>query len=321
MPSSEIRPFKETGEHSYHRRAFKHNYFAPFIYHVILKKQKNCERFGEVSGDARIPYGSEGCADIKESALGKIIAKSIIHLIYEFPILKLHQFKVMPDHVHILIEVKVWSQFHLDYYIETLKDNIANKFSKLKEKKISNEEIFQIGYCDKPLLLQISLDGWYEYIRKNPHRLAMRIQFPKFFQRVRKLMIGDKYFEAYGNLFLLRNPDKMAVKMSDKYSEEYRKEKFETYSSHFLTGTIMVSPFIHKDEKSIRHKTEENGGKIILIVHERFPEIYKPARHEFNQCSEGNLLIISMGYPKGTPLSKKISTEMNELASLIASLH
>ncbi|MBD5355865.1 MAG: hypothetical protein HDR88_02525 [Bacteroides sp.] len=38
MSASEIKPFKETGEHSYHRRAFSHDYFAPFIYHLILKK-------------------------------------------------------------------------------------------------------------------------------------------------------------------------------------------------------------------------------------------------------------------------------------------
>ena len=319
MSSTEIRPFKETGEHSYHRRAFKHNYFAPFIYHIILKKQDNCERFGEVVGDAKIPYGSEGCADIKESALGSIIAKSIIHFPHQFPILKLHQFKVMPDHIHILLEVKNWSPIHLDYYIDALRDNIANKYSKLKGEKITNEEIFQLGYCDKPLLLKISLDGWYNYIRLNPHRLAMRIQFPEFFQRIRKLMIGDKNFEAYGNFFLFRNPDKVAVKMSDKYSEEYRKERFDTYTSHLLTGTVMISPFIHKDEKEIRNKAEKFGGKIILIKHEKFPEIYKPAKHDFNQCSQGNLLIISMGYPEGTLLSRKISKEMNELASLIAS--
>ena len=319
MSSSEIRPFKENGEHSYHRRAFKHNYFAPFIYHIILKKQINCERFGDVAGNARIPYGSEGCAQIKETPLGSIIAKDIIHLPYEFPILKLHQFKVMPDHVHILLQVKDWSPVHLDYYIYALRDNIAKKYSKLKGKKISNEEIFQPGYCDKPLLLKISLDGWYNYIRLNPHRLAMRIQFPEFFQRIRKLTIGSKNFEAYGNFFLFRTPDKVAVKMSDKYSNEYRKERFETYTSHLLTGTVMVSPFIHKDEKEIRNKAEEFGVKIILIKHEKFPKIYKPSKHDFNQCSQGNLLIISMGYPDGTILSRKISKEMNELASIIAS--
>lgn len=317
MASSEIRPFKETGEHSYHRRAFAHNYSAPFIYHIIIKKEKRCERFGEVSGDAKIEPGKEGCADIRESPLGKIIAKAIVHLQYKFSILKPHQFKVMPDHVHLILEVKDWSPYHLDYYIDDLMESIAEKYSKLRGKTYSIDDIFQPGYCDKPLLLKISLDGWYKYIKENPHRLAMRKQYPEFFKRLRHLKIGDKEFEAYGNLFLYRNPDKVAVKMSNKYSEEFRTEKFKFYNQALLVGSVLVSPFIHEDEKKIRKEAEENGGNIILIEYKKFPEIYKPFEHDYNQCCKGKLMIISMGYPPKTDLTKKICREMNELAELI----
>ena len=62
MSSSVIKPFKETGEHSYHRRCFTHDYFAPFIYHIILKKSADCEWFGSVTGDAKIAPGNSGCA-------------------------------------------------------------------------------------------------------------------------------------------------------------------------------------------------------------------------------------------------------------------
>lgn len=317
MASSQIIPFKESKEHSYHRRAFAHNYFAPFIYHIILKKRKDCDSFGKLTGDAKIKYGQSGCAEIVESPLGKIISKAIIHLPYKFPILKNHQFKVMPDHVHYLLEITAWSPYHLDFYIDDLRDSIASKYAKLTGESKSDEDIFEPGYCDKPLLLKISLDGWYNYIRENPHRLAMRIQYPLFFQRIRNLKIDNKEYEAYGNLFLFRNPDKTAVKMSDKYSQETKIEKFEFYQRAFLTGSVLVSPFIHKDEKAIRLQAEQNDAKIILIQHEKFPELYKPARHDFEQCGQGNLLIISMGYPKGTTLTREISVKMNDLARLI----
>ena len=123
--SSRIEPFSVTHTHSYHRRGFNHDYFAPFIYHIILKKQKDCEIFGEVRGDARIPYGNDGCAAIDESPLGKIIAKAIIHLKYEFPIIKIHQFIIMPDHVHILLQILFRSDKHLEFYIEKLEERIA----------------------------------------------------------------------------------------------------------------------------------------------------------------------------------------------------
>lgn len=66
MNSVWIKSLKESGEHSYHRRAINHDYYVPFIYHVILKKSKDCELFGSVVGNARIAPGNPGCADIKE---------------------------------------------------------------------------------------------------------------------------------------------------------------------------------------------------------------------------------------------------------------
>ena len=115
MSSTEIRPFAETGKHSYHRRAFSHDYHAPFIYHIIIKKAPHCKIFGKITGDARLAPGTPGCAKIQESDIGKIIAKAIIHLPYEYPILKPMQFCVMPDHIHLLIQVLFRSDKHLDF--------------------------------------------------------------------------------------------------------------------------------------------------------------------------------------------------------------
>ena len=90
----------------YHKRAFAHNYHAPFIYHIILKKQDAMEPFGAVMGDARIAPGNPGSAYVKETELGSIIAKAIVGIQRHFSILQVYQYKVMPDHVHILLRVK-----------------------------------------------------------------------------------------------------------------------------------------------------------------------------------------------------------------------
>lgn len=39
--------------------------------------------------------------------------------------------------------------------------------------------------------------------------------------------------------------------------------------------------------------------------------------HNFNLCSQGRLLIISLGLPKGTEQTHEICTQMNELAEKI----
>lgn len=319
-PSQEIIPFSDSGNHSYHRRSFHHDYHNPFIYHIILKKQKGCEAFGSITGDARIPYGNPGCAAVKETPLGKIIAKTVLRLPHDYPILKLHQFCVMPDHLHLLLQVLFRSDKHLDFYIDHLKERIAKRYSTQLDKPISADDIFEKGYCDKPLYDNRSLDGWYRYIRENPHRLAMRMQYPEFFQRARNLRIGNHDCQAYGNLFLLRNPDKAAVKISRQFSEEEKQKKKELWLESASKGTVIVSPFISADEKAIRNGIESSGGKIILITHEAFPERFKPAKHDFGLCSEGNLLIISLGQPSTGPLTRADCLAMNALASQIADI-
>ncbi len=298
----------------YHKRAFAHNYKAPFIYHLIFKKQEACEAFGVVSGDARIAPGNPGCAFIDESALGHLLAKMIYRLQITFPFFQVYQYVVMPDHAHVLLRVKEWLEYDLDYYMDWFMEDVAAKYCRIIGREIDKDYIFVPGFCDKPLLLKRSLDGLYIYIRENPHRLAMRQQFPQFFQRTRNLKIGEKEFEAYGNLFLFRNPDKEPVKISRKFTQEEVEKRRSMWLSGATEGTILVSPFISKAEKEIRAKAEEVGGKIILITHEAFGERYKPSAHDFNLCSEGRLLIISIGYPEKTPISREICEEMNQLA-------
>lgn len=317
--SQEITPFRDSGVHSYHRRSFHHDYHNPFIYHIILKKREGCEAFGNITGDAGIPYGNPGCATVSESRLGRIIAKTVLHLPYDYPILKLHQFCVMPDHMHLLLQVLSRSEKHLDFYIDYLKERIAKRYAIQMQQSINPDDILEEGYCDKPLYDGRSLDGWYRYIRENPHRLAMRRQYPQFFRRVRNLKVGSCEYQAYGNLFLLRNPDKIAVKISRRYSEEEKLRKKKLWIESASQGTVIVSPFISTAEKAIRSEVESLGGKIILITHEAFPERFKPARHDFCLCAEGRLLIISLGKAAPASLSRADCVAMNELAEGLAS--
>ena len=318
MSSSEIKPFKETGIHSYHRRAFSHNYFAPYIYHIILKKTKTCPRFGKIAGDSRISPGQPGCAYIEESEIGKIIAKAIIHLPFEFKILRIFQFCVMPDHVHLLIQILFRSDKHLDFYIDSLKCRIAKTLSERHCRPVTTEEIFEPGYCDKPLYDNRSLDTLFRYVRENPHRLAVRMQFPQFFQRRRCVRVGEEEFEAYGNLFLLRNPDKEAVRISRSFSEEENARKKADWLYAAARGTILVSPFISHAEKTIRSEAEALGAKIILITHEAFTDRFKPSDHDFTLCSEGRLLILTLGREESGALSRATCLQMNDLARAVA---
>ena len=307
-------------KHSFTRRCRGHDYRAPFIYHIILSKADDCECFGRVKGDAAIAPGQPGCAYIERSPLGNIIESSLRNWQKDFPIIKLYQYSIMPDHAHILLRVMSRSEMHLGFYITKLKGLVRQSYSALSGREIQSEEIFRPNYCDKPLIRKRSLDGLFRYIRENPHRLAMRQQKPEFFRRSRHLKIGDRIYEAYGNLFLFRNPDKIAVKISRFYSKEERERRKDLWLDEACGGSVMVSPFISSYEKLIRREAESMGSKIILIVPECFPERYKPSSHDFELCAKGKLLIISLGLPPKTVLSREICLKMNALAAEIEAL-
>lgn len=152
----------------------------------------------------------------------------------------------------------------------------------------------------------------------NPYRLAVRRANPDFFIRQNIISINGIACQAYGNIHLLHNPFKDQVVVHRTYTSVQLANEKERWLHTAANGGILVSPFISKAEKAIRTEAETLGGKIILITHEAFPERFKPASHDFDLCSEGRLLIISLGLPPNTDLTRSHCLRMNDLAKSIA---
>ena len=310
--------YKEDFLHSFERRKRGHDYKAPCRYHIILKKNPVFPKYGEITGDARIPYGNDGCADIALNPYGKIIQRAIENFPIEFPFFQNYQYKVMPDHVHWFLNVKERLPKHLGKYISLLKGGITKEISSLLHRDVKSDDIFIPNYTDKIIYPGKDFNVVFNYIRENPHRLAMRIQFPEFFQRVDEIKIGNKIYSAYGNQFLLTNPFKVAIIIHRRYPlqeiERLRKEWLRTA----LDGGVLISPFISPLEKAIRDEAEKLGSKFILIQDQPFCEKFKPFKHNFDLCSRGKLLIIAPKEPMNEKSFRNKCIEMNELAEFIA---
>lgn len=320
MKTEKIKPYKENFKHSYCRRKRNHDYYGRGIYHIIFKKQESIPPFSKIIGDAAISPGKVGCAHPDYFPLGFAIAKGMKEFVRRYPVIEFQQYSIMPDHLHMIVFKKERDDMHLGDYLGFLKAVIAEVYNGSNNQKYRPQDIFQENYTDKILYRSIKLDTWKRYVSENPHRFAMRKQYPIFFQRKRNLQIDERYYEAYGNLFLFRNPDKSAVRVRSFFTDS-QKQKYKKHILHnALEKSVLVSPFISPFEKEIRYEAEEMGAKMILITHERFPERFKPALHDFNLCAEGRLMIISLGKPEGTPLTHEICTEMNELAEKISRL-
>ena len=132
-----------------------------------------------------------------------------------------------------------------------------------------------------------------------------------------ELRIGNRVYNAYGNLQLLDNPFREQVVVHRADSEATRRQNRELWLYTAANGGVLVSPFISPAEKAIRAEAESLGARIILVSPEPFCERYKPAVHDFQLCEQGRLLIVSSP-TDCCELDRAHCLAMNSLASTIA---
>lgn len=288
-------------------RAPWHDYTQRCIYMITLNKNPLMENFGILQGDYRIPTGQKGAAFISSTALGKAIKSTLRRFNSTEPNVRVLQYALMPDHLHILLFV--------EYPTEDTLGKIIARFKIEVNKASGITGVFAKGFNDQILKSSRSLAVLYRYLRENARRLAARRARPEFFRRVNALEIGGKTFQAYGNFQLLDCPFKEQVIVHRADSSETKQKNREQWLYTAANGGVLVSPFISPAEKEIRKEAEEAGGRFILIINEPMGERYKPAGREVELCEAGRLLIVSANLPGD--LSRQTCLTMNTLAQTI----
>lgn len=286
-------------------RCYFHDYQSRCIYHITLKKAKGVPVFGNLCGDCQN-------AAIEHSQLGKIIEKHIRKIYALNPAIRLLQYSIMPDHVHLLIFVASHIEMHLGKYISKLKILIYQDFREMKGDAVS---IFEEDFYDCILYRNRSLDTLYRYLRDNPRRLAVRRAHPEFFRRVNRLKIGEKYYQAYGNFQLLECPFKEQVVVHRADTPEVRERNRQGWLYAAANGGVLVSPFISQAEKAIRTEADVAGGRFIYITNQPLAERYKPSGRDFELCESGRMLIVSANFDGD--LNRTACLAMNSLAETI----
>lgn len=301
-------------------RAPWHDYHSPSVYMVT---------FGTIEGIGRLSAINGKICDsgidviLNKSRIGLLIEQNIKTLPEEYPHLEIWRWCIMPDHIHILLCIKETTAIHLGTIIGKLKAKCSRayweEFSK-SEISLNRIGIFHEGFNDRIIFGDRKVETFKNYIDKNPFRHFVRRNAPRFFNSCRKIIFNTKEYSIYGNFLLLQHPEKSAVRYSSKYSEsEFAKLK-SGWNEIARGRGVLVSPFIHPEEKRIRDKALEKGVSIIRIVNNGFPERYKPQGKEFDLCAEGRLLLIAPAFhnTRAETIKRAECMEMNALAEEIA---
>ena len=283
-----------------------HNYRRSGTYLMrIQRSPKFNDWFGLVGGDPRIVPGEEGSAYIQPTWVGEIILWHISKWATYCREMLVYQYVLMPDHVHILFRACKYLPIELCNYTAGLVINI-------------NREIERRSNNPKVLQGQFDMDAYNTFLTHNPHRVAMRLMHPEFFNKVTRVTIGNKTYEAFGNLFLFRNPDKVLVEFHENDGDWKRKQLTIVYDYKVKSRTVMVSPFLNHEEQKILDLAAKNAGLIIKIVPHAMGTDYEPTQWERLLCTWGRLLIISLGLPKEAPITEDIKNDLRDLADSVA---
>ena len=274
---------------NYHRAPW-HDYKSRCIYHITITKSPDAPSLGHVIGDINAEFGDENYPRCIESAIGKVVFFNIKAIPKLHNYLKVLQFVIMPDHIHILIFVEKDLPEHLGFFISRFK-----YFTKLElyRKHLLKEEanFFEASFHDRILRPKHDINTIITYIRENPQRFLTIINFSDFFIKEERSINGINC-QIYGNPLLLKNPFKEAVVIHRADTEDIIERKQENWMHLASNGGVLVGAFVSKKEREILNSSLEIGGKVIYIKEKAILEKEKPAGKLFKHCSSGNLLFI-----------------------------
>lgn len=291
-------------------RAPWHDYTRRCIYMVTLTKSPFVKDFGVLAGDWRIPAGQPGSSFVSTTPIGSAV-KKILRQFYSIePNVRILQYALMPDHLHILLFVEEPTVEPLGYIIA--------RFKVALNKCVGINSVFSKGFNDQILKTTRSLDILFHYLRENPRRLAVRRANPGYFRRINSLQIGDKSYRAYGNFQLLECPFKEQVIVHRADTPDIRSRNRDLWLYTAANRGVLVSPFISPAEKAIRAEAEDVGGRIILIIPDAIGERYKPSGSDFALCEEGRMLIVAVPPTESKTLTRAHCMTMNGVAESIA---
>lgn len=260
-----------------------HDYKSRCIYHITIGKAPSCPDFSQISGPAEDPV-------VKRSPIGRIIKAQIANFPNLCPSLRVLQDIIMPDHIHFAIFAQEYLPYVIGRYIGMMKVKCGQLIRELFPEVT---DVFTPDFHDRYLRRYHSLPAIIGYIKQNPGRLQARRQNPDFFRKINNIIICGSHWQAYGNLQLLDNPFKAPVVLHRSDSETILSDKERRWRHLAENGGVLVSPFISPREKEERRRCEEANGKIILLTNRPFREREKPTLHDFEQCSQGRLLILA----------------------------
>ena len=290
-----------------HHRENGWDYRGRAIYHFTLVVEERYPLFGVLIGD------SPETANISLNAFGRRVHQMLRNLPEFYGekgfSLKILAIKVMPDHIHLVIQVLEPLPKSIGAVIRGFKsactklykqeyfpsgDNAAEMHAAVDGREPSKEteaaadalvhfarifagrgSIWQQDaayYHERILHAPGQLHRMIAYVKDNPRRLWLKKHNPDLFKMHRQTEVGGLSFTSLGNHFLLDWPDRQMVEMSRSATDEQVEQQLKKALTAARNGTITYTAVISKGEQRIARAIREEVFQLVVLLTEGFPE-------------------------------------------------
>lgn len=290
-----INPFYRNPDNpNFNRRSHHHDYTRPAKYLITFLKQDSTPALSKIIGFP--PYISCESAQTIPSIIGSLVPGVLAKWMDIYPQILVPEYTVMPDHVHICVDVTTRLPMGLSRSIGRLKGLISYAYHNSLPEALRPAEmqtLFAKGFNDRIAYDKEQWENQIHYTRDNPRRYMLKQRIPDYMTRRWVITMGDEQYMARGNVFLLKQPHLFQVKFSRKFSDKESIEWTERNKSLLHNASIPVSPFIHAKEKEIKQYAIDEGFAMIRVCTNGFAERESASGIEFELMSEGRLLLIA----------------------------
>ena len=270
------------------------------IYHVILTVPSREPLLGTLiisNNDPKQAY-------VQRTELGEEIVHTIFQIQDFHPEVRVIQFCLMPDHVHVILyvtrtmqrgimtAVRGWWQGAKKAHASSVSPNI------IRDNKRS--PIFTEMPFIRPLSRRGQLQVMIRYVQMNPQRLATKRLMPGYFRVQEGIEIAGRKYAGVGNVALLQAKRYATVHVRSTMVDEAihgDDQRLRDYMNGCVLaarkGAVMVSPFISEKEKEVMVVLLAEEHPMIVLADNGFRDYYKPSAGLFNAVAAGKVLILS----------------------------
>lgn len=254
------------------------------------------------------------------SPLGEKVKECLENMPHAIPQIELVCYAIMPNHIHFIVAVRSEMKRSIKMVVRSfmsMTSNIMHRMIKEGTVKWSNENTLSqkdrgdkdaplwkpgscVGICPTPTSLHTRIG----YVLENPFFGILESERRGFMERTLQLSIAGRDYCGYGNILLLKEPDRMQVFCHRKHpvtqepyhlTTDFKKEK-ESVLEASANGVVIVTPGISPGEASIMWEVLRSGGNVINIQKEEIPinDKWHPEKERRIYCSQGRMLVLSV---------------------------